>query len=94
MYAKAINICGYINIIVYKCWLPVETEVFVWLLLIERGGEGGDHSWEKRGGWQSLMREGIGDGEKLISDGSRISYSESDQGGDATTLPKQSLAFG
>jgi hypothetical protein len=40
------------------------------------------------------MREGIGDGEKLISDGSRISYSESDQGGDATTLPKQSLAFG
>jgi hypothetical protein len=50
---------------------------------------------ERRGGeWQSLMREGIGDGEKLISDGSRISYSESDQGGDATTLPKQSLAFG
>lgn len=40
------------------------------------------------GGWQSLMREGSGVGEKLISNGST-----SDEGG-APTLPKKSLAFG
>jgi hypothetical protein len=44
---------------------------------------------ERRGGgWQSLMREGSGVGEKLISNGST-----SDEGG-AATLPKKSLAFG
>jgi hypothetical protein len=47
---------------------------------------------QRRGGeWQSLMREGSGVGEKLISNGSRSSYS--DEGG-AAILPKKSLAFG
>jgi hypothetical protein len=50
---------------------------------------------ERRGGgWQSLMREGSGDGKKLISNASRSGYSESDEGGNAATLPKKSLAFG
>ncbi len=37
IYSKAINICGSINITVYKCWLPVEMEVYVWLLLMKEG---------------------------------------------------------
>jgi len=45
------------------------------------------------GGWQSLMREGSGDG-KSWSVGSRSGYSESDEGGNMTTLLRKSLAFG
>jgi hypothetical protein len=44
-------------------------------------------------GWQSLMREGNGNSQKLISNGSRNSYGESDEGGNATTLQKEALAF-
>jgi hypothetical protein len=40
------------------------------------------------------MREGSGVGEKLIGNGSRSGYSESDKGGDTATLSKKSLAFG
>ncbi len=39
---------------------------------------------QRRGGeWPSLMREGSGVGEKLISNGSRSGYSDSDEGGAA-----------
>ncbi len=44
-------------------------------------------------GWRSLMKEGSGDGEKLISDGRRSGYNESDKGGNASTLQKPELLF-
>jgi hypothetical protein len=39
------------------------------------------------------MKEGSGDGEKLISDGRRSGYNESDKGGNASTLQKPELLF-
>jgi hypothetical protein len=39
--------------------------------------------------WQSLMREGSGDSEKLISDGSMSSYNESDKGSNVATLQEK-----
>ncbi len=46
-------------------------------------------------GWWSLMKEGSGVGERLISnsDGNRNGYNESDEGGDVATLQKEALAF-
>jgi hypothetical protein len=40
------------------------------------------------------MKEGSGDGEKLISDGNRSGYSASDEGGGVVTLQEEALAFG
>jgi hypothetical protein len=40
------------------------------------------------------MKEGNGDGKKLISDGNRTGYNESDEGGSTTPLQKEALAFG
>jgi hypothetical protein len=40
------------------------------------------------------MKEGNGDGEKLISYGNRSGYSERDEGGGVATLQKEALAFG
>jgi hypothetical protein len=67
----------------------------VGLAIAHEGGGRVVITHERRGGgWQSLMREGSEDGEKLFSNGSRSDYIESDEGGDAATLPKKSLAFG
>jgi hypothetical protein len=44
-------------------------------------------------GWQSFMREVSGDSEKLINDGSKSSYSESDEACNVSTLQKEALVF-
>jgi hypothetical protein len=46
-------------------------------------------------GERSFMKEGNGDGKKLISDENRTSYNESNEGGGTTApLQKEALAFG
>jgi hypothetical protein len=44
-------------------------------------------------GWQSIMGKGNNDGEKLINNGSRSGYNESDEGSNIITLQKKALAF-
>jgi hypothetical protein len=40
------------------------------------------------------MEKGSGDHKKLINDGNRNSYSESNEGGDVATLQRDALALG
>jgi len=45
-------------------------------------------------GERSFMKERNGDGKKLISDGNRTGYNESDEGSSTALLQKEALAFG
>jgi hypothetical protein len=58
------------------------------MLVTYRNGGVGLTIAHERGeqGWRSLMKEMNGDSEKLISNGSKSSYNESDEGSNVATL--------